>query len=130
MRWGILGFAIGILIGIFAPISIPIQFARYTAVMILAILDSIVGAARSDVENDYNATIFFSGLITNMLVAALITFIGDKLSLDLYLAVLVAFTIRILNNLGIVRYSLIKKYIDSKTLREHAQSEAESQTHT
>ena len=127
MRWGILGFIIGIAVGIIFPLSIPVEFARYTAVMILAVLDSIIGAARSDVENSYNATVFFSSLVTNMIIAALITFIGDKLSLDLYLAVLVAFIIRILNNLSIVRYSLIKKFVDSRTIKQHAQDEAESQ---
>ena len=94
MFYGILGLLVGMLIGILAPMSIPIQFARYTAVGILGILDSILGAARADLQSKYNSTIFISGLIFNMLLAMGITYLGDRLSLDLYLAVLIVFTFR------------------------------------
>lgn len=127
MWYGLLGLAAGIILGVFVPLSIPVEFARYTAVGILGILDSILGAIRADLQKKYNPMVFVSGLITNMLLAALITFLGDRLGLDLYLAVLVAFTIRMLNNMGIIRYSFLTSFlgrreveakIQEKTVRE------------
>ncbi len=118
MLFGIIGLAIGIIIGIYAPIAIPIEFARYTAVAILGILDSVLGAVRSDLQKKYDVTIFISGLIFNMILAIFITYIGDRLGLDLYLAVLVVFTIRIFTNLGTIRYSFLTKYIGKKRVEQ------------
>lgn len=110
MWWAILGLALGIIIGIFSPFSIPIQYARYTAIAILAALDSILGAAKADLENKYSSQIFLTGLIFNMILAAGITYLGDKLGLDLYIAVVVAFTFRMLLNIGKIRRHLLKRF--------------------
>lgn len=118
MKWGIVGFLVGIVLGIYAPLAIPIEYSRYTAVAILAILDSILGAVRADLQIQYNSAIFISGLLTNMILAALITFIGDRLGLDLYLAIVIAFTIRILQNIAIIRYVFIEKWLGRKKTQE------------
>ncbi len=54
-----------------------------------------------------NTLIFLTGLAFNMAIAVLITFFGDKLNLDLYLAILVAFMIRILANIGVIKTAAI-----------------------
>ncbi len=118
MWFGIIGLIIGIIVGIFAPIAIPLEFARYTAVGILGILDSILGAVRSDLQKKYDVTIFISGLLFNMFLAIFITYIGDRLGLDLYLAVLVVFTLRIFANIGTIRYSFLTKYIGKKRVEQ------------
>ncbi len=125
MRYGLLGLTIGIIIGIFVPLQIPVEFARYSAVAIMGILDSTVGAMRADLQKQYNATIFISGLITNMILATLITFVGDRLGIDLYLAIIVAFTIRILNNLGILRYSFLANFIGRREVEAHLKAKEE-----
>lgn len=118
MWLGIIGLIIGIIAGIFAPISIPVEFARYTAVGILGILDSILGAIRSDLQKKYDVTIFISGLIFNMFFAMIITYIGDRLGLDLYLAVLVVFTFRIFANIGTIRYSFLTRPLGKKRVEQ------------
>lgn len=110
MFWPILGIVLGITFGIIFPFSIPVQYARYTAVAILAALDSIFGAIRSDFEEKYRNSIFISGLAFNMILAALITYLGDNLGLDLYIAVVVAFTFRILLNIGKIRRHILEKF--------------------
>lgn len=126
MWYGFIGLLLGLLIGIFAPISIPIQFARYTAVGILGILDSILGATRSDLQGKYDSTIFISGLIFNMILAMGITYLGDRLSLDLYLAVLIVFTFRIFNNIATIRYSFLTRFLGKKRVEEEIkETEAE-----
>lgn len=117
--WIILvGLTIGIIIGAYTPIEIPMELARYSAVGILGILDSILGAIRANLQSKYNSTIFLSGLLFNMVLAILITYLGDKLGLDLYLAVLVVFTIRIFRNIATIRYAFLSRFIGKKRVKE------------
>src|SRR3989304_8373851 len=103
MIWGILGILICLVIGYFFPVAIPVEFARYTAVGIMGILDALFGAFKSNLQKEFNIMVFVSGLLFNMFLAVIITWLGDRLSLDLYLAVLVFFTFRIFNNIAVIR---------------------------
>lgn len=105
----ILGLSLGLVIGAFLRIDIPPEFARYTAVAIVGVLDSVFGAIRATIKREYNTSIFMTGLLFNIVVAVLITYVGDKLSLDLYLAVLVALMIRIFANIGVIKSQTIDK---------------------
>ena len=109
MWWALIGLILGIGIGAIFKFSIPPEFARYTAVAILAALDSIFGAVRADLSHEYDNMVFISGLAFNMIIAAGITYLGDRLGLDLYLAVIVAFMIRVLMNIGGIRHYLLAK---------------------
>lgn len=101
--------ALGLIIGTFLQFDIPPEYTRYTAVAIVGVLDSLLGAIRASIENKYSTTTFLTGLLLNMIVAVLITFIGDKLNLDLYLAISVAFTIRIFANIGTIKTTTVNK---------------------
>lgn len=115
MLFSLLGIIIGILFGLILQIDIPLEYTRYTAVIIIGILDALFGAIRAEVTHDnYNAIIFISGLIFNILLSFGITFLGDKLGLDLYLAATVVFTFRIFSNVGITRRVLIENFINKK----------------
>lgn len=123
MWYGFIGLAFGIILGIFAPLTIPVQFARYSAVGILGILDSILGASKSDLQGKFNAYIFISGLLFNMVLAIVITYLGDRLGIDLYLAVIVAFTLRIFSNIAIIRYAFLARFIGRKRVEEEIKEE-------
>lgn len=110
----IFGLAIGLVIGGFLQFDIPPEYARYTAVAIVGLLDSLFGAIKASIDNKYDTIVFISGLAFNMVVAVLITFFGDKLNLDLYLAILVAFMIRIFSNIGSIKTIAVSK-IQKKT---------------
>jgi small basic protein len=104
-----LGLFVGIVIGLVFSISIPVTYARYTAIAILAALDSILGAFRAELENNYDGRIFFSGLVTNALLAALLTYVGDRLGVPLSEAAIVAFGVRLFANLGRIRRLLLTR---------------------
>lgn len=123
MWFALIGLVFGITIGIFAPLSIPLEFARYTAVGILGILDSLLGAVRADLQGKYDSSIFISGLFFNMTLASAITYLGDRLGLDIYLAVLVVFTLRIFGNIATIRYSFISRFIGHKRAQEEIKKE-------
>jgi len=95
--------AVGVLLGLLSPVTIPITYARYTAVALLAALDSIFGALKAYIAGTFESRVFFSGLLTNMTLAGGLTFFGDKLGVDLSIAAIVAFGVRIFNNLGAIR---------------------------
>lgn len=103
-----IGLGLGIVLGLFSRWTIPQEYARYTAVAVLAALDSVVGATRATMEKTYRNRIFISGLIANALLALLITYLGDRLGIDLYVAAVVAFGVRLFNNFSKIRQMLVE----------------------
>ena len=99
----IIGLLVGIIISYVFGITIPAQYSRYSAMAILAASDSILGAVRAQLEGQYNSKVFISGFCVNALLAGLLAFVGDRLGVELYYAAIVAFGVRLFNNLAIVR---------------------------
>jgi small basic protein len=99
----------GLLIGLQLNFTVPQEFARYTAVGILAALDAIFGAVRAELNKSYSNKIFVSGLLTNVALAAGLTFLSDRIGgVDLSIAAVVAFGVRLFNNLAIIRRHLLQ----------------------
>lgn len=105
----IIGLAVGILIGLNVPLLLPHAFAKYMSVAALAALDSVFGGVRAAMEDHFDNTIFISGFFSNTLLAAGLAFFGERLGIDLYLAAVVAFGVRLFQNLAIIRRHLLKK---------------------
>jgi len=102
---------------------VPPRWADYVAIAIVAGLDAFVGAARNWLERRFDEAIFISGFFVNMALAALLAYFGDKLGVDLYLAVVVALGIRIFNNLGRTRALLVTARVEARRARAAAPSE-------
>ena len=101
------GLLVGVLLGLVLNVNIGFELSRYSAVAILAALDSVLGAVRAELDGVYDNRIFISGFVTNAIVAVIFTFIGDRLGLDLYLVALITFGLRIFNNVAIIRRHFI-----------------------
>lgn len=99
----LVGLLIGIIIGSVFSLQIPAQFSRYTAMAILAAIDSVLGALRAELQGEYDNLIFVTGFFGNAILAAALTFVGDRMGVELYLAAIVAFGVRLFTNLAIVR---------------------------
>ncbi len=97
------GLLVGVLLGLALGVKVDFEFARYSAVAILAALDSVLGAVRAELDGAYDNRIFISGFVTNAVVAVLLVFIGDRLGLDLYLVALITFGLRIFQNVALIR---------------------------
>lgn len=97
------GLLVGVLLGLVLNVNVSFEFARYSAVAILAALDSVLGAVRAELDGVFDNRIFISGFVTNAIVAVLLTFIGDRLGLDLYLVALITFGLRIFQNVALIR---------------------------
>lgn len=106
----LLGLIIGIIAGIFIPYDIPAQYSNYVAVAILAALDSVFGGIASTLQKKFDMKIFLSGFFGNALMAAALTYIGDKLGIQIYMAAIFAFGNRLFLNFAIIRRLLLNKY--------------------
>ncbi len=98
---------LGIFIGFNTPVQIPPGYSRYTAVMILAALDSVLGAVKAWLNGNFENKVFLSGLLVNSVVAGGLTYLGDKLGVELYFAAIFAFGVRIFDNLAVIRRHLL-----------------------
>ena len=105
----IFGLLLGILIGLLIPARLPVGYADYMAIAILAALDSVFGGIRAGFEGKFQRFVFLSGFFINTLMAAFLTYVGVKLGVDLLMGATVAFSIRIFNNLGAIRRYLLAK---------------------
>jgi small basic protein len=106
----ILGLLIGLVLGAALSLTIPAEYSRYTAMAILAALDSVLGAVRSEMAGEFDNRIFLSGFFANIVLAGGLTFLGDRLGVELYIAAIVAFGVRLFNNLAIIRRQLLTRW--------------------
>jgi small basic protein len=109
MMLPILGLFVGILIGVFFPVSLPAEYGKFLSVALLASLDSVFGGLRSGLEEKFDNAIFISGFFVNALLAVILVFVGDRLGIDLYYVASLAFGLRIFQNLAIIRRYFLKK---------------------
>ncbi|MEG6521894.1 small basic family protein [Desulfotomaculum sp. 1211_IL3151] len=103
------GLAIGILAGLNLPVVLPQVYAQYLGLGVLAALDSVFGGIRAALEDHYDNHIFVTGFFSNILLAAGLAYIGTKLGVPLSTAAVVAFGVRLFQNLAIIRRHLLKK---------------------
>lgn len=105
----LLGILIGILIGSMIPLDISSSYSIYLAVGILAAIDSVLGGIRANLRDEFDTLIFISGFVTNMILAALLTYIGDKMGIPLYYATVFVFGTRLFQNLSIIRHIFVER---------------------
>lgn len=121
----IVGLIAGIILGQLFPFTIPTTYVKYMGIGILASLDSVFGGIRSMLEDRYNSTILASGFIFNTIFAMVLTYLGDRIGVELYLAAIFAFGPRLFQNLAIIRRYILEKTLakrQSKISQESEQS--------
>ncbi|WP_067922132.1 small basic family protein [Alicyclobacillus shizuokensis] len=99
----VIGLIIGVAIGYVTNFTIPVSFTSYLSIAILAALDTVVGGVRASLEKTFDSFVFLTGFFFNTLVAALLAYIGNQLGVDLYLAAVVAFGVRLFQNIALIR---------------------------
>ncbi len=105
----IIGCILGAIIGVNVPV-IPYTYTGYLAIAIVAALDSVFGGITAVVHGKFDLKIFVSGFFGNAILSILLTYLGEKLNVDIYLAAIVVFVGRMFTNLSIIRRHYLEKW--------------------
>lgn len=106
----LIGCILGALIGMNVPM-ISYTYSSYLAIAIIAALDSVFGGITSVINKNFDLKIFVTGFFGNAILAILLTILGQKLNVDIYLAAIVVFVGRMFVNLAIIRRYYVDKWI-------------------
>ncbi len=107
----ILGCLIGAILGLNSPV-ISYTYSSYLSIAIIAALDTVFGGISSVIKGNFDLKIFLSGFFGNSILSIALTYLGNKLNVDIYLAAIVVFVGRMFTNLAIIRRYYIDKWSD------------------
>jgi small basic protein len=110
----IMGLVIGIILGFRTDIRVPEEYSNYLSIAILAAFDTLFGGIRAHLQNIYDERVFVSGFFFNIMLAAGLAFLGVHLGVDLYLAAVFAFGVRLFQNIAVIRRILLSKWSTNK----------------
>jgi small basic protein len=104
----LLGLVAGIIVGLVLAPSVPQPLEAYLPIAIVAAMDAIFGGLRAYLEGNFSDRVFVVSFVSNVLIAALIVFIGDQIGVgsQLSTAVVVVLGIRIFTNAAAIRRAL------------------------
>ena len=123
----IIACILGVAVGLNAPM-ISYTYSSYLAIAIIAALDSVFGGVASVINKKFDMKIFISGFFGNAILAILLTMLGEKLNIDIYLAAIVVFVGRMFNNLGIIRRYYVEKWTEK--IKNKSKKEKEENKNT
>ena len=106
----LLGLILGLSLGLLTDIQIPTVYENYLSIAVLAALDTIFGGIRANLQQVYDDKVFLTGFFFNIALAAGLAFLGVHLGIDLYLAAIFAFGVRLFQNIAVIRRILITKW--------------------
>ena len=124
----VIGCLVGIIFGVNAP-AISYIYSDYLAISIIAALDSVFGGITATLKENFDFKVFVTGFFGNAILSMLLTLLGNKLNVDIYLAAIVVFVGRIFIDLAIIRRYYIEKWTDwAKKRKEEKQNNAKNET--
>ena len=105
----LLGLVAGIVAGLFLEPSVPVALEPYLPIAVVAALDASFGALRAFLDGVFDERVFVISFVSNVLVAALIVYLGDQLGVggQLSTGVVVVLGIRIFSNVATIRRQLL-----------------------
>lgn len=109
MLVALIGLVIGIAVGIFSGIVFPPGFSLYVAMGILACMDSLLGGIYANMRNDFRWKVFATGFVSNAVLAIVLIWLGNQLSIDLSIAAIVVYGSRMFNNCSNIRHLLLNQ---------------------
>ena len=114
----LLGLILGVSLGLLSDIQIPQIYSNYLSIAVLAALDTLFGGIRAHLQQIYDDKVFISGFFFNIVLAAGLAFLGVHLGVDLYLAAIFAFGVRLFQNIAVIRRILLTKWSDRSKVSE------------
>ena len=102
---GVLGLVVGIVLGLLFKPNVPLWMDPYLPIAVVAAMDAVFGALRAFLDGVFSDKVFAISFVSNVIIASLIVYIGDKLGVGAQLttAVIVVLGIRIFANVASIR---------------------------
>ena len=106
----ILGLAVGVVLGLLLDPSVPLWLQPYLPIAVVAALDAVFGGLRAVLDGIFDDRVFTVSFLSNIIVAAVIVYLGDQLGVGSQLStgVVVVLGIRIFSNAAAIRRHLFK----------------------
>ena len=100
-----LALVAGVVLGLLLEPTVPAVLQPYLPIAVVAALDAVFGAVRAQLEGIFDERVFVVSFVSNVLVAALVVFLGDSLGVggQLSTGVVVVLGIRIFSNAAAIR---------------------------
>jgi small basic protein len=100
-----LGLIVGIVLGVVFQPDIPLWLEPYLPIAVVAALDAVFGGLRAYLDGIFDDKVFVVSFVSNVVIAAAIVFLGDKLGVggQLSTGVIVVLGIRIFSNVAAIR---------------------------
>jgi small basic protein len=103
-----LGLVLGVVLGLVLQPTVPFWLQEYLPIAVVAALDAVFGALRAFLDGIFDDKVFVVSFVSNVLIAALIVYLGNQLGVggQLSTGVIVVLGIRIFSNVAAIRRHL------------------------
>jgi small basic protein len=104
----VLGLVVGVVLGLLLRPNVPLGLDPYLPIAVVAALDAVFGGLRAYLDGIFDDKVFVISFASNVVIAAGIVFLGDKLGVggQLSTGVIVVLGIRIFSNVAAIRRHL------------------------
>jgi small basic protein len=105
-----LGLVIGVIAGLLLHPTVPLWLQPYLPIAVVAALDAVFGGVRAVLDGIFDDKVFVVSFLSNVVVAALIVYLGDQLGVGSQLStgVVVVLGVRIFSNVAAIRRHLFR----------------------
>ncbi len=106
----VVGLLLGVVAGLFLEPAVPASLQPYLPIAVVAALDAVFGGLRAFLDGIFDDKVFVVSFISNVLIAAVIVYLGDQLGVggQLSTGVIVVLGIRIFSNVAAIRRHLFQ----------------------
>ena len=106
----VLALVAGVALGILIHPTVPAALQPYLPIAVVAALDAVSGGVRAKLDGIFDDKQFVISFIANVVVAALIVYLGDQLGVggQLSTGVVVVLGVRIFGNVAAIRRHLFR----------------------
>jgi small basic protein len=106
----VIGLVAGIVAGLLIEPTVPAELQPYLPIAVVAALDAVFGGLRAVLDGIFDDRVFTVSFLSNVVVAALIVYLGDQLGVGSQLStgVVVVLGIRIFSNAAAIRRHIFR----------------------
>lgn len=102
----IIGLLIGLVIGGLLPVSIPLVNTQINTILVLVSTDALFNGFLAKLEGRFSTLLFSIEFLLNVLLAVGMVYFGIIMGVDIFLAVIIIFGVRIFHNLSKINQKL------------------------